>query len=186
MSRIGKLPIILPKGVDLTITEDKVTVKGPLGTLHQTIAPGFKFEREGDKLTIIRPNEEKQSRALHGLYRSLLHNMTLGVSQGITVQMELVGVGYRAEAKGQNLEMALGFSHQVLFQIPSEVKLATESEKGKNPKIILTGIDKQLIGQVAAKIRSIRPPEPYKGKGIRFVGEVVRRKAGKAAGKGKK
>jgi large subunit ribosomal protein L6 len=186
MSRIGKLPIPVPKGVDIKWTPEKVSVKGPLGLLEQDLKPGFTFEREGDDVTLTRPDDAKSNRALHGLYRSLISNMAHGVSKGFELKMELVGVGYRAEAKGQNLELSLGFSHGVLFQVPSEVKVATEVVKGQNPRIILNSIDKQLVGQVAAKLRAIRPPEPYKGKGIKFVDEVIRRKAGKTSGKGKK
>ncbi len=182
MSRIGKLPVVIPEKV--TVTVDKanvVTVKGPLGQLVQTVDPDIKVELEGMQLLVSRPTDQKRHRSLHGLYRSLIASMVKGVSEGFTIEQELVGVGYRAEAKGQNLEMSLGYSHDVLFQLPAEVKVETKQEKRGNPIVILKSHDKQLIGTVAAKIRSLRAPEPYKGKGIRFVGEVVRKKAGKSA-----
>jgi len=182
MSRIGKLPVVIPEKV--TVTVDKanvVTVKGPLGQLVQTVDPDIKVELEGMQLMVSRPTDQKRHRSLHGLYRSLIASMVKGVSEGFTIEQELVGVGYRAEAKGQNLEMSLGYSHDVLFQLPVEVKVETKQEKRGNPIVILKSHDKQLIGTVAAKIRSLRAPEPYKGKGIRFVGEVVRKKAGKSA-----
>lgn len=182
MSRIGKLPVTIPQGVTITVTpENIVTVKGKLGELKQQVHPQIKINVEGNKLTVSRPDDERQNRALHGLYRSLINNMVTGVSTGYTIQQELVGVGYRAEAKGQLLELSLGYSHDIVFQIPSEVKVETKTEKRSNPIITLTSADKQLIGQVAAKIRSLRKPEPYKGKGIKFVNEVLRRKAGKSA-----
>jgi large subunit ribosomal protein L6 len=186
MSRVGKLPITLPKGVSINREADRVAVKGPKGQLHLNLQPEFSVAVEDGVLTVTRPSDEKRHKALHGLYRALLNNLIKGVSEGFELQLELVGVGYRAEAKGQLLDLALGFSHQVLFLCPPEISVATINEKGKNPTIILKGIDRQLIGQVAAKIRAIRPPEPYKGKGVRFVGEVVRRKAGKTSGKGGK
>lgn len=186
MSRVGKALISLPKGVQFTPEKDRVTVKGPKGTLNMNVEPGFTFEVDNGSLQVVRPTDQKRHRALHGLYRALLNNMVTGVSNGFEMQLELIGVGYRAEAKGQVIELSLGFSHQVFFVCPPEISVQTISEKGKSPTIILKGIDKQLLGQVAAKIRSIRPPEPYKGKGVRRVGEVVRRKVGKAAGKGKK
>jgi large subunit ribosomal protein L6 len=183
MSRIGKLPIELPKGVTVTVsTDNTVAVKGPKGELKQKIDPEIKVEIEGSTLTVVRPTDQKRHRSLHGLYRSLVFNMVKGVSEGFKFEQELVGVGYRAEAKGQNLEMSLGYSHEILFVLPNEIKVATRQEKRANPIITLESNDKQLIGQVAAKIRSLRSPEPYKGKGIRFVGENVRRKAGKSAG----
>ncbi len=190
MSRIGKLPITLPKGVSVTTAADSLVVKGPKGELRQSIHPGFEFGQEEGQLTIARPSDAKPHRALHGLYRALTANMIKGVSEGYRLNMELVGVGYRAEVKtisGVNIiDLSLGYSHAVYFVLPAEVKAETEAKKGETPKLILTGIDKQLLGQVAAKIRRLRAPEPYKGKGIRFVGEQIRRKAGKAAGKGGK
>lgn len=182
MSRIGKLPIEIPSGVTVTISsENNVTVEGKKGKLSQKVDPDITVKQEGNQLLVTRPTDNKRHRSMHGLYRSLVANMVKGVSEGFVVKQELVGVGYRAEAKGQNLEMSLGFSHEVLFQIPTEVKVETITEKKGNPTIILSSADKQLLGQVAAKIRSLRKPEPYKGKGIRFAGEVVRRKAGKSA-----
>jgi large subunit ribosomal protein L6 len=183
MSRIGKLPISLPKGVTCAQSANKVTVKGPKGELSETLKSGFKIKVEGDSLEVSRPSEEKPDRALHGLYRALIANMVEGVSQGYKRQMELVGVGYKASAQGNVLELSLGYSHGVFVAIPKELKLTASQEKGQNPMIFLEGIDKQLIGQVAAKIKSLRKVEPYKGKGIRYVGEFVRRKAGKAAAK---
>ena len=182
MSRIGKLPVSLPKGVTVSISDDNVIiVKGPLGELRQNIDKDMKVEVEDNQLIIKRPSESKNHKSLHGLYRALISNMVTGVSQGFKKELELVGVGYRAEAKGQNLEMSLGYSHDIVFEIPGEVKVETKTERRSNPVITLTCIDKQLIGHVAAKIRSLRPPEPYKGKGIKFVGEQLRRKAGKSA-----
>jgi large subunit ribosomal protein L6 len=182
MSRIGKLPVNLPKGVTVTISDSNVvSVKGPLGTLTQVVDKDLKVEVVGNELVLARPSESKSHKSLHGLYRALIHNMVVGVSEGYRKDLELVGVGYRAEAKGQNLEMSLGFSHEVILQLPDEVKVETKTERRANPIITLTSIDKQLIGHVAAKIRSLRPPEPYKGKGIKFVGEQLRRKAGKSA-----
>jgi large subunit ribosomal protein L6 len=182
MSRIGKLPVDLPKGVTLNVSDDNVvSVKGPLGELTQVVNKDIKVEVVGNEIIISRPSESKNHKSLHGLYRALIHNMVVGVSQGYKKELELVGVGYRAEAKGQNLEMSLGFSHEVLIELPNEVKVETKTERRANPIITLTCIDKQLIGHVVAKIRSLRPPEPYKGKGIKFVGEQLRRKAGKSA-----
>lgn len=182
MSRIGKLPVEIPQGVTINVSPDNtVVVKGKLGELKQKVHPQIKINIEGSKMTLTRPDDERENKALHGLYRALIHNMVVGVSKGYTIQQELVGVGYRAEAKGQLLEMSLGYSHDIVFQIPSEVKVETKTEKRSNPIITLTSADKQLIGQVAAKIRSLRKPEPYKGKGIKFVNEVLRRKAGKSA-----
>lgn len=183
MSRIGKLPITLPSGVDVNISGTNVTVKGKLGTLTQSIDPDITVAMEDGKLVVTRPTDQKRHRALHGLYRSLLANMVKGVSEGYKIEQELVGVGYRASNKGQMLELSLGYSHNLLMELPAEVKVTTASEKGQNPKITLESADKQLVGMVSAKIRSLRKPEPYKGKGIKFVGEVLRRKAGKAAGK---
>jgi large subunit ribosomal protein L6 len=182
MSRIGKLPVNLPKGVTVSVSDtNMVSVKGPLGELTQEVSKDLKVEVVGNEIHISRPSESKSHKSLHGLYRALLHNMVVGVSEGYKKELELVGVGYRAEAKGQNLEMSLGFSHEVILQLPNEVKVETKTERRANPIITLTCIDKQLIGHVAAKIRSLRPPEPYKGKGIKFVGEQLRRKAGKSA-----
>ena len=182
MSRIGKLPVNLPKGVSVSVNDDNVvSVKGPLGELSQNVAKDLKVEVEGDQLVISRPSDDKIHKSLHGLYRALIANMVTGVSTGYTKQLELVGVGYRAEAKGQRLEMSLGFSHDIILELPPEVKVETKTEKRANPILTLSSNDKQLIGQVAAKIRSLRPPEPYKGKGIKFVGEELRRKAGKSA-----
>ena len=182
MSRIGKLPVNLPKGVTVSISDTNVvSVKGPLGELTQAVDKDLKVDVVGNELMITRPTESKNHKSLHGLYRSLLHNMVVGVSQGYKKELELVGVGYRAEAKGQNLEMSLGYSHDINILLPKEVKVETKTERRANPIITLTCIDKQLIGHVAAKIRSLRPPEPYKGKGIKFVGEQLRRKAGKSA-----
>ena len=182
MSRIGKLPIALPKGVTVTISDtNMVSVKGPLGELKQSVNKDLKVEVVDNTIVLQRPSESKNHKSLHGLYRALLANMVVGVSQGYKKELELVGVGYRAEAKGQNLEMSLGFSHEIMLQLPDEVKVETKTERRSNPVITLTSIDKQLIGHVAAKIRSLRPPEPYKGKGIKFVGEQLRRKAGKSA-----
>lgn len=183
MSRIGKLPISIPKGVTVSVNNNLVTVKGPLGELKQEVDPRIKFEIEDDKVTLSRETDQKDERARHGLYRSLVANMVKGVSEGFTTEQELVGVGYRAAHNGQLLELSLGYSHNVVFEIPKEIKLETKTERGKNPLIILKSSDKQLLGMVAAKIRSLRKPEPYKGKGIKFVGEVLRRKAGKSAGK---
>lgn len=182
MSRIGKLPITVPEGVQVEISEENlVTVKGKLGQLSQAVHPDIKVELNEGKLTVARPSDEKNHRSMHGLYRSLLANMVKGVSEGFTIQQELVGVGYKAQANGQMLELSLGFSHNLVFELPPEIKVEALTERGKNPIITLKSFDKQLLGQVAAKIRSYRRPEPYKGKGIRFVGEELRRKAGKAA-----
>jgi large subunit ribosomal protein L6 len=183
MSRIGKLPIALPKDVTCNFAGGNVTVKGPKGELKQVLRPGFKIKVEGSSVEVLRPSEEKPDRALHGLYRSLINNMVEGVSKGYKRQLELVGVGYKASAAGNVLELSLGYSHGVFLLVPKELKLAASQEKGANPMIFLEGIDKQLIGQVAAKIKSLRKVEPYKGKGIRYLGEFVRRKAGKAAAK---
>jgi large subunit ribosomal protein L6 len=185
MSRIGRLPITLPKGVTCTFSEGnrKVSVKGPKGELHQELKPNFKVKVEEGSVEVSRPSDEKPDRALHGLYRALIANMVVGVSQGYKETLELIGVGYKASAQGNVLELSLGYSHSVFLGVPPELKLVAAQEKGANPMITLEGIDKQLIGQVAAKIKSLRKVEPYKGKGIRYVGEYVRRKAGKAAAK---
>lgn len=182
MSRIGKLPISLPAGVTVTIANDNlVTVKGKNGQLSQQVDRDIKVDVNGTEMTILRPTDSKRHRAMHGLYRALIANMVKGVSDGFTIKQELVGVGYRAEAKGQVLELSLGYSHDIHFQLPNEIKVTTVTEKRSNPVITLESADKQLLGQVAAKIRSFRAPEPYKGKGIKFVGETLRRKAGKTA-----
>lgn len=182
MSRIGKLPITLPAGVKIEITEkNMVTVKGPKGELKQQVDPDIILKIEDGALIVSRPTEQKRHRAMHGLYRSLLFNMVKGVSDGFKVVQELVGVGYKAAATGQVLEMSLGYSHNIVFELPNEIQVTTLTERGKNPIITMECIDKQLIGQVAAKIRSLRKPEPYKGKGIKFAGEILKRKAGKSA-----
>jgi large subunit ribosomal protein L6 len=184
MSRIGKLPINLPNGVTVNVAPNNtVTVKGAHGALERKIDSDIKVDVQDNTVLVSRPTDNKRHRALHGLYRSLIANMVTGVSAGYRIQQELVGVGYRATNNGQLLELSLGFSHNVVFEIPKEIKLETKTEKGKNPTIILSSSDKELIGQVAAKIRSLRKPEPYKGKGIKFENEVLRRKAGKSAGK---
>lgn len=184
MSRIGKLPITVPQGVQINISNgNEVTVKGPKGQLSQQVDKDIIIKNEDGTLIVDRPTNQKRHRALHGLYRSLIANMVTGVSTGYTKQLELVGVGYRASNQGQLLELAVGYSHLVIFALPNEVKVSTETVKGQNPKINLESNDKQLLGLVAAKIRSIRTPEPYKGKGIRYSDETVRRKAGKTAGK---
>ena len=184
MSRIGKLPITLPAGVAVTVGDDNViTVKGPRGELHQQVNPNMKVEVNKGQLIIARPDDEKENRALHGLYRSLLHNMVTGVSEGFRKELELVGVGYRVTNSGQVLELSLGYTHSIFMELPREIKVETRMERNKNPLILLESCDKQLLGQVCAKIRSFRKPEPYKGKGIRFVGEQIRRKSGKTAGK---
>ena len=180
MSRIGNNPINIPADVTVDIQADKVVVKGNLGELEQDYS-GVSFEVSDDTIVVKRNSESKEHKAKHGLYRALVANMIEGVSKGFTKELELVGVGYRASNQGQKLDLALGFSHNILLDVAPEVKVETISEKGKNPIVKLTSIDKQLIGQVAAKIRGFRSPEPYKGKGVRFVGEQVRRKAGKSA-----
>jgi len=183
MSRIGKLPVTVPSGVQVSVAKSTVTVKGPKGTLTQNIAEGVTVEMEDNTVVLKRISEQKRHKALHGLYRSLISNMVKGVSEGYKVEQELVGVGYRASNTGQILDLVLGHSHHIVFEIPVEVKVSTKTERGSNPTIILESHDKQLVGQVAAKIRSLRAPEPYKGKGIKFTGEVLRRKAGKSAAK---
>ncbi|MCA6423735.1 MAG: 50S ribosomal protein L6 [Flavobacterium sp.] len=180
MSRIGKNPISIPAGVTVEVSETVITVKGKLGQLTQHYADVTVKVEEG-QLLVERPSDSKDHRAKHGLYRSLINNMIIGVSEGFTKELELVGVGYRASNQGQKLDLALGFSHNIVLELAPEVKLETISEKGKNPIVKLTSFDKQLIGQIAAKIRGFRKPEPYKGKGVKFVGEVLRRKAGKSA-----
>ena len=182
MSRIGKAPIAIPAGVSVDVKDHVVTVKGPKGTLTQTVNPELDVKIEDGHVTLTRPSDDREHRAQHGLYRALIHNMVVGVSEGYRKEMELVGVGYRATATGQVLELALGFSHAIFIKLPPEVKVEAKSERNKNPLIILESDDEQLLGQVCAKIRSLRKPEPYKGKGIKFVGEVIRRKSGKSAG----
>ena len=181
MSRIGKSPIALPQGVEFKVNDNVVTVKGKLGELTQELKSDIAVKLEDGILTIERPSDSKEHRAAHGLYRALIANMIEGVTKGYTKELELVGVGYRASNQGQKLDLALGYSHNILLEIAPEVKVETISEKGKNPIVKLSSFDKQLVGQVAAKIRSFRKPEPYKGKGVKFVGEVLRRKAGKSA-----
>ena len=183
MSRIGILPIDIPAGVTIEVDKDNlVTVKGPKGELTQKVDKAIAVKVEDNQVNVSRSTEQKDHKAKHGLYRSLISNMVVGVNEGYTIQQELVGVGYRADVKnGNRLELALGYSHDIIMQMPDEVKVEAKTERRQNPVITLTSIDKQLIGQVAAKIRSFRPPEPYKGKGIKFVGEQLRRKAGKAA-----
>lgn len=181
MSRIGKAPIEVPAGVSIQVKDNTVTVKGPKGELSQTINPDIKVEVEDGRILVSRPSDNREHRALHGLYRALIHNMVVGVSEGYKKEMELVGVGYRATATGQVLELSLGFSHAIYIKMPKEIKIEAKSERNKNPLIILESDDKQLLGQVCAKIRSLRKPEPYKGKGIKFVGEIIRRKSGKSA-----
>lgn len=184
MSRIGKLPVALPKGVEVSVSDKNVvTVKGPKGTLLQNVDSAISITNEDGKLVLTRATEQKRHKAMHGLYRALIASMVKGVSEGYKTEQELVGVGYRAANKGQLLELTLGYSHNVTFDLPVEIKVTTSAEKGQNPKIIMESVDKQLLGMVAAKIRSLRKPEPYKGKGIKFAGEVLRRKAGKSAGK---
>ena len=183
MSRIGKLPINIPAGVTINVKDNLVTVKGPKGELKQEINPNISVAIEGNECLVTRPNDERENRAMHGLYRSLIHNMVEGVSEGYKKTLELVGVGYRANANGQVLELSLGFTHVVYLGLAPEIKVQTVSERNKNPLIILESCDKQLLGQVCAKIRSFRKPEPYKGKGVKFQGEYIRRKAGKTAGK---
>ena len=182
MSRIGKLPISIPAGVTITMNDNIVTVKGPKGELTQKIDPIISLKVENGMCVLTRPNDEKQTRSLHGLYRALVHNMVVGVSEGYKKTLELVGVGYRVSNNGQVIEFALGYTHNIFLQLPKEVKVETKSERNQNPLVILESYDKQLLGQVCAKIRSFRKPEPYKGKGIKFVGEQIRRKAGKSAG----
>lgn len=181
MSRIGKSPINLPSGVSVTINNSIVTVKGPKGELYENINPDIKVGVENGVVTVTRPSEEKQHKAMHGLYRSLINNMVVGVSVGYKKELELVGVGYRAQNTGQVLELSLGFSHPIHIQLPKEIKVEAVTDRKSNPIITLECIDKQLLGQICAKIRALRKPEPYKGKGVRFKGEVVRRKAGKSA-----
>lgn len=184
MSRIGKKPVSIPKGVTVTIGKDNsLSVKGPKGELKQSIDRDISVEVKDSEVVFTRPTDQIRHRAMHGLYRALVSNLVKGVTDGYSRELELVGVGYKAANQGNILDLALGYSHNIIFEVPKELKVATVTEKGQNPKIILEGIDKQLIGQVAAKIRSLRKPEPYKGKGVKYKDEVIRRKAGKAAGK---
>ena len=183
MSRIGKLPINIPAGVTITQKDNVVTVKGPKGELAQQVNPDITLDLKDGTLEVSRPSDSKEHRSLHGLYRSLVNNMVVGVSQGYKKQLELVGVGYRVTNTGNLLELSLGYTHIIYMMLPPEIKVETKSERNKNPLIILESADKQLIGQICAKIRSFRKVEPYKGKGVRFVGEVVRRKSGKSASK---
>jgi len=181
MSRIGKAPISIPSGVTITVKENTVTVKGPKGELHQDINPELSIEVNDGVLQVNRPSESKEHRSLHGLYRSLINNMVIGVSEGYKKELELVGVGYRATSQGQLLELSLGYSHPIHVMMPPEIKVEAVTDRKSNPLITLESADKQLIGQICAKIRSLRKPEPYKGKGVKFKGEVIRRKAGKSA-----
>lgn len=184
MSRIGKKPVTLVKGVTAAVSPaNELTVKGPKGELRQAIDRDITIKVDGDKILVERPTDQIRHRALHGLYRSLIANMVTGVTSGFKRELELVGVGYRAAVAGQQIDLALGFSHNIIFELPKEIKASAVAEKGQNPRIILESNDKQLLGQVAAKLRSLRKPEPYKGKGVRYSDEIVRRKAGKAAGK---
>jgi large subunit ribosomal protein L6 len=184
MSRIGKKPVTIPAGVTISLGKDNVvTVKGPKGELKQAVDTDIKIEIKDGTLEVGRPTDQIRHRAMHGLYRSLISNMVIGVTDGYTKKLELVGVGFKASNQGNLLDLALGYSHNIVLEIPKELKVATSQEKGQNPMISFESIDKQLIGQVCAKIRSLRKPEPYKGKGVKFAGEVLRRKAGKAAGK---
>ena len=182
MSRIGKLPIAIPAGVTVTVKDNVVSVKGPKGEMAQTITGGIAVNVEDAQIVVTRPNDEKASRSLHGLYRALINNMVTGVSVGYKKELELVGVGYRAENNGQVLKLSLGFSHDIYVKLPNEVKLETKSERNKNPLIMLESCNKELLGLICAKIRTFRKPEPYKGKGIKFVGEYIRRKSCKSAG----
>ncbi|MEO0065411.1 MAG: hypothetical protein RI983_737 [Bacteroidota bacterium] len=184
MSRIGKQPVVVPAGVTITVdAENVLTVKGPKGQLSQAIDRDITVNINEGNITFTRPTDQIRHRAMHGLYRSLVNNMVKGVTEGYKKELELVGVGFKAANTGNLLDLSLGYSHNIIIEIPSELKVATSNEKGQNPKVFLEGIDKQLIGQVAAKLRSLRKPEPYKGKGVKYAGEILRRKAGKSAGK---
>jgi len=184
MSRIGKNPVTITSGVNVSLGADNViTVKGPKGELKQAIDRDIKVEVKDSTITFLRPTDQIRHKAMHGLYRSLVNNMVKGVTEGYSKKLELVGVGFKATNQGNLLDLSLGYSHNIVFEIPKELKVTTAQEKGQNPMITLESIDKQLLGQVAAKLRSLRKPEPYKGKGVKFAGEVLRRKAGKAAGK---
>ena len=184
MSRIGKQPVVVPAGVTITVSAENVlTVKGPKGQLTQNIDRDITIEVKEGEVVFTRPTDQIRHRAMHGLYRSLVSNMVKGVTEGYKKELELVGVGFKAANTGNLLDLALGYSHNIIIEIPSELKVSTTTEKGQNPKVFLEGIDKQLIGQVAAKLRGLRKPEPYKGKGVKYAGEILRRKAGKSAGK---
>jgi large subunit ribosomal protein L6 len=184
MSRIGKLPVALPKGVEVSISNDNVlTVKGPKGEMTQKVDPAIKMNVEEGNLHFTRQDDTKEIKSLHGLYRALAHNMVVGCSEGFKIQQEVIGVGYKVQAQGQVLELDLGYSHKIFIELPSEIHVEAVTEKGKNPIITMTSCNKEALGMAAAKIRSLRKPEPYKGKGIRFVGEEIRKKAGKAAAK---
>ena len=183
MSRVGKLPIQIPGGVQVSVNGTEVSVKGPKGSLTQKIDDGINVNIEGSEIVLTRATDQKRHRAMHGLYRALINNMVTGVSSGYKIEQELVGVGYRASNQGNVLDLVLGYSHHVVFELPDEIKVSTRQDKGQNPIITLESHDKQLLGRVAAKIGSLRKPEPYKGKGIKFVGESLRRKAGKSASK---
>ena len=183
MSRIGNRKIVIPEGVTVTVDNNVVTVKGPKGELTQNVNPAIEVKVDGNVCTVSRPNDEKENRSMHGLYRALIQNMVVGVSEGYKKVLELVGVGYRVSNQGQILEFSLGYTHAIYLGLPKEIKVETKSERNQNPLVILESCDKQLLGQVCAKIRSFRKPEPYKGKGVKFQGEILRRKAGKAAGK---
>ncbi len=184
MSRIGKKPISIPQGVTITVGKDNVViVKGPKGELKQPVDRDITVEVKDGEVTFSRPTDQGRHRAMHGLYRALISNLVKGVTDGFVRKLELVGVGYKAANQGNVLDLALGYSHNIIFEVPQELKVTTAQEKGQNPTITLEGIDKQLLGQVAAKLRGLRKPEPYKGKGVKYVGEFIRRKAGKAAGK---
>ena len=181
MSRIGKHPITIPQGVTVTVNKSTVSVKGKMGELTQAVDPDISTKVQDNNVVLERPTEQKRHKALHGMYRSLIANMIKGAGEGFKLQQEVVGVGYKAAHKGQQLDLVVGFSHHIIFELPKEIKLETKTEKGSNPTIIIQSADKQLLGQVAAKIRSVRAPEPYKGKGIKFTGEQLRKKAGKTA-----
>lgn len=184
MSRIGKKPVSIPQGVTITVGKDNVViVKGPKGELKQPVDRDITVEVKDGEVTFSRPTDQGRHRAMHGLYRALISNLVKGVTEGFVRKLELVGVGYKAANQGNVLDLALGYSHNIIFEVPQELKVTTAQEKGQNPTITLEGIDKQLLGQVAAKLRGLRKPEPYKGKGVKYVGEFIRRKAGKAAGK---
>ena len=184
MSRIGKKAVDIPNGVTITVSNDNVvTVKGPKGELKETIDRDIKVEVKDNQVSFVRPTDQIRHRAMHGLYRALIGNMVKGVTEGYAKKLELIGVGFKASNQGNVLDLSLGYSHNIVFEVPKELKVVTAQEKGQNPTISLEGIDRQLLGQVAAKLRSLRKPEPYKGKGVRYVGEIVRKKAGKAAGK---
>jgi large subunit ribosomal protein L6 len=183
MSRVGKAPIQIPAGVTITVENSVVKAKGPKGEVSQVISPDMTISQENGVLTVDRPSESKVHKAIHGLTRALINNLVVGVHEGHKVSQELVGVGYKVSNQGQLLDFTLGYSHRIMFEIPAEIKVTTETVKGKNPTIYMESADKQLLGQIAAKIRSFRKPEPYKGKGIRFTGEALRKKAGKSAAK---